>query len=253
MYTHVLGLVMLGALGASHILLDRRSGRTKMVLLGWTVSLVLFLPYLWTMLSSALTWGETERAVLATQLVEPLVALLSNGLGVLIVPLALNLAYQFRDKRHPTITRLLLLTTILIGILMLMSWKFDLITISRMRYFLLLWFPLILIAYSMTLLSHSNEIAVIFVVLWALAGISFGRSGQILQYAGFSGLSGEYPALQFYTLLKGKVSPGDFLVGFSESLSVNEKREGYDWSVSDYYLWMLNSGWRIFIPICATG
>ena len=42
MYTHVLGLVMLGALGASHIILDRRSGRTKMVLLGWTVSLVLF-------------------------------------------------------------------------------------------------------------------------------------------------------------------------------------------------------------------
>ena len=238
MYTHVLGLVMLGALGASHILLDRRSGRTKMVLLGWTVSLVLFLPYLWTMLSSALTWGETERAVLATQLVEPLVALLSNGLGILIVPLALNLAYQFRDKRHPTITRLLLLTTILIGILMLMSWKFDLITISRMRYFLLLWFPcMILIAYSMTLLSHSTEIAVIFVVLWALAGISFGRSGQILQYAGFSTLSGEYPSLQFYTsLLKGKVSPGDFLVGFSESLSINEKREGYDWSVSDYYL-----------------
>ena len=238
MYTHVLGLVMLGALGASHVHLDRRSGRTKMVLLGWTVSLVLFLPYLWTMLSSALTWGETERAVLATQLAEPLVALLSNGLGVLFVPLALNLAYQFRDKRHPTITRLLLLTTILIGILMLMSWKFDLITISRMRYFLLLWFPcMILIAYSMTLLSHSTEIAVIFVVLWALAGISFGRSGQILQYAGFSTLSGEYPSLQFYTsLLKGKVSPGDFLVGFSESLSINEKREGYDWSVSDYYL-----------------
>ena len=238
MYTHVLGLVMLGALGASHIHLDRRSGRTKMVLLGWIVSLVLFLPYLWTMLSSALTWGETERAVLATQLAEPLVALLSNGLGVLLVPLALNLAYQFRDNRHPAITRLMLLTTILIGILMLMSWKFDLITNSRMRYFLLLWFPcVILIAYSMTLLSHSTGIVVIFVFLWALAGISFGRSGQILQYAGFSTLSGEYPSLQFYTsLLKGKVSPGDFLVGFSESLSVNEKREGYDWSVSDYYL-----------------
>ena len=238
MYTHVFGLVMLAALGGSHILVERRSNRTKTVLFGWAAGLALFLPYLWTMLSSALTWGETERAVLVTELAEPLAALLANGLGVLMIPLALNLAYHHRNKIHPAITSLLLVTTFLIVMLLLVSWRFDLIALSRMRYFLLLWFPcIILIAYSITLLSRSAMIIVVFGVLWALAGFSFGRSEQILRFAGFSALSSEYPSLQHFTsLLKGKVNPGDYLVGFSESLSVNEKREGYDWSVSDYYL-----------------
>jgi len=238
LYTHVFGLVMLVALGATHILVDRRSSQSNLVLSGWIAGLALFVPHLWTMLSGAVTWGATERAVLATQLAEPLVALLTNGLGVLFIPLALNLAYRHWGERHPEITKLLLLTAILGAAFVLVSWMFDLITLSRMRYFLLLWFPfMILFAYSITLLSRSTLFTVVFVVIWALAGISLGRSGQILQYAGFSALSGEYPSLQYFTSsLKDKVSPGDFLVGFSESLSLNEKREGYDWSISDYYL-----------------
>ncbi|MDE2859451.1 MAG: glycosyltransferase family 39 protein [Chloroflexota bacterium] len=238
LYTHVFGLVMLAALGATHILLDRRSSRTKLVLSGWTAGLALFLPHLWTMLSGAVTWGATERAVLATQLAEPLVALLTNGLGFLFIPLALNLAYRHWGKRHLEITKLLLLAAILGTAFLLVSWIFDLITLSRMRYFLLLWFPcMILFAYSITLLSRSTLLTVIFVLIWALAGISLGRSGQILQYAGFSAQSGEYPSLQYFTSsLKDKVNPGDFMVGFSKSLSLNEKREGYDWSISDYYL-----------------
>ncbi|MCY4071334.1 MAG: glycosyltransferase family 39 protein [Chloroflexi bacterium] len=238
LYTHVFGLVMLAALGATHILVDRRSSRTKLVLGGWTACVALFLPHLWTMLSGAVTWGATERAVLATQLAQPLVALLTNGLGVLFIPLALNLAYRHWGKRLPEITKLLLLTAVLGAAFVLVSWMFDLITVSRMRYFLLLWFPcIVILAYSISLLSRSTVIIVILVFIWALARISFERSGQILQYAGFSALSGEYPSLQYFTSsLKDKVSPGDFLVGFSESLSLNEKREGYDWSISDYYL-----------------
>ncbi len=238
LYTHVFGLVMLAALGATHILVDRRSSQTKLVLSGWTISLVLFVPHLWTMLSGAVTWGATERAVLATQLAEPLVALLTNGLGVLFIPLTLNLAYRHWRKRYPAITRLLLLTALLGIAYVLISWMFDLLTLSRMRYFLLLWFPcMILFAYSISLLSRSILIILVFVVVWAIAGVSLGRTGQILQYAGISAQSGKYPPLQHYrSSLQEKVSYGDFLVGFTDSLSVNGKREGYDWSVSDYYL-----------------
>ncbi len=238
LYTHVFGLVMLAALGATHILIDRRSSQTNLVLSGWTVGLALYVPHLWTMLSGAVTWGATERAVLATQLAEPLVALLTNGLGVLFIPLALNLVYRHWGKRHPEITKLLLLTAILGAAFVLVSWMFDLITLSRMRYFLLLWFPcIVILAYSISLLSRSTVIIVILVAIWALARISFGRSGEILQYAGFSAASSKYPSLQYFTSsLKDKVSQDDFLIGFSESLSLNEKREGYDWSISDYYL-----------------
>lgn len=238
MYTHVFGLVMLAALAVSHVILERRSARTKMVFIGWTSSLILFFPFLWRILSGSVASGETERAVNAIVLAEPLLALLTNGLGVLFMSLALNLVYQHWGKRDPEITRLLLLIAILFFGFVLASWVFDLITLSRMRYFLLLWFPcMILFAYSITLLSRSTMFTVVFVVIWALAGISLGRSEHILQYAGFVDQTAEYPPLQRYTsLLKSKVSRGDFLVGFSGSLSVNEKREGLDWSASDYYL-----------------
>ncbi len=238
LYTHVFGLIMLVSLGASQVILEGRSRFTKMLMTGWVAILVIFSPLLWTMLSGAITWGETERAVLAAELAETLIALLSNGLEVVIIPLMLHLVYQHWRKRYPAITRLLLLTALLGIAYVLISWMFDLLTLSRMRYFLLLWFPcMILFAYSISLLSRSILIILVIVVVWVIAGVSLGRTGQILQYAGISAQSGKYPPLQLYrSSLQGKVSYGDFLVGFTESLSVNGKREGYDWSVSDYYL-----------------
>ena len=238
LYTHVIGLIMLVSLGASQVILEGRSRHTKMLMTGWVAILVIFSPLLWTMLSGAITWGESERAVVAAELAEPLLALLTNGLGVLFISLALNLVYQHWGKRSPEITRLLLLTALLGIAYVLISWMFDLLTLSRMRYFLLLWFPcMILFAFSISLLSRSILIILVIVVVWAIAGVSLGRTGQILQYAGISAQSGKYPPLQLYrSSLQGKVSYGDFLVGFTESLSVNGKREGYDWSVSDYYL-----------------
>ena len=238
LYTHVLGLVMLAALGASHILVEGRTIRTKAVLSGWSLALMLFLPYLWTMLSGAITWGETERAVSATRLVEPLVSLLTNGLGVLLIPVALRLVFQLRATGHSAVFKLLILTAILGAGLMLSSWMFDLITVSRMRYFILLWFPcMILFALGLTTLTNSRTIIFAILTIWAVAGFQFGRSEYILEYAGIAELAKAYPPLQFYTSnLQEKVDSDDFVVGFTGSLSVNSDIEFYDWSVSDYYL-----------------
>ncbi len=237
-YTHVIGLIMLFSLGASQIIFEGRSYRTKVLLTGWIAVLLAFSPYLWTMLSDTVAWGETDRAIVVSELIEPLFTLLTNGLAVMTIPLALNLVYQLRRKLKSAVTRLLLITTMLCAAFLLVSWIFDLITLSRMRYFILLWFPCtILYAYGISLLSRSSLIIITIVVIWAVAGLSLGRSGRILQYAGISFQSAKYPPLQHYTsLLLNKVSPGDFLVGFTESLAVNAKREGYDWSISDYYL-----------------
>ena len=190
------------------------------------------------MLSAALTWGESERAISATHLSGPLITLLANGLGVLLIPLTLNLAYQLRRRNHPLISRLMLLSTLLGAILVLLSWMFDLIALNRMRYFLVLWIPcMILISYSLTVLTRSISMIVILTVIWAVAGYHFGRSGLILEYATLSYIqTWEYPPLQDYVyLLQGKVRPSDFVVGFSESLTLNENRSNFDWSISDYY------------------
>ncbi len=237
LYSHVLGLIVLASLGISNLLVERNSRKTVAVLIGWAFGFSLFLPYLSTMLSDALTWGETKRATSATLLGEPLVALLANGLGVLLIPLAINLAYQLRCRYHRFVWRQLLLSTILGAILVLISWTFDLIAANRMRYFLVLWIPaIILIAYSLTALTRSDGVIALIAVIWAVAGIHFAQSGLIQEYATVGKRTWQYPPLHNYVqFLHGKVRSNDFLVGFTESLSLNENRSNYDWGISDYY------------------
>jgi len=237
LYTHVLGLFMLAALAASHLLVERWSNRTGALLLAWLAGSGLFLPYLNTMLSSAMTWGATKNATSATQLIEPLVALLANGLGVLLIPLAFNLAYQMRRKKQSFILRLLLLSIILVAILILASWILDLIALNRMRYFLVLWAPcILLIAYSLAALTNSNGILIIIAALWAVAGIHFGQSGRIQEYATVGKRTWQFPPLHDYAVfLREKVRANDFVLGFAGSLEVNENRSNFDWGISDYY------------------
>ncbi len=238
LYTHALGLVMLIALGAAHLLVEGWSSRSKIVLAGWAAALGLLFPYLPTIVSGGYKWGETESALLATELAEPVIALLTNGLGVLALPLALILAYQMWRKRNSTISSLVLLAAIYSALILVASWLFDLITLSRIRYFLVLWFPcMILIAYSVSAFSRSLKIVIVILAVWALAGLHFGRSGQIREYATFGKRTWQYPPLHEYTSrLQGKVRPGDYLVGFSASLSVNENGIGLDVGIADYYL-----------------
>ena len=238
LYTHFLGLFFLAALGASHLLIEGWSSRTRSMLVGWAVAVGSLLPYLPTILAGGYKWGETESAILAIELAEPLVSLLSNGLGILLIPIVLNLAYQISRRRNTMILTLISLALIYFTLLIGASRMFDLITLSRMRYFLILWFPcMILIAFSISEFSHSPKIVIILLAVWALAGLQFERSGQIRQYATHDKRIMQYPPLHFYkTSLLGKVRPEDFLVGFSESLSVNENKGRLDVGIADYYL-----------------
>ena len=238
LYTHLLGLFVLVALGASHLLVEGRSSRTKIVLAGWAVALGLLFPYLPTILSGGYKWGETESAIMATELAEPLVALLTNGLSIILIPLALNLVYQIWQRRNTTISSLVLLAAIYGALLLVASWVFDLITLSRMRYFLVLWFPcMILISYSVSTFSRSLKIVIMLSIVWALAGFQFGRSGQIREYAIHDKRTWQFPRLHDYTSsLKGKVRSGDFVVGFTESLAVNEVRGSVNFTFVDFYL-----------------
>ena len=238
LYTHLLGLFVLVALGATHLLVERRSSRTLTVIGGWAIALGLLGPYLPTILSGGYKWGETESAIMATELAEPLVALLTNGLSILLIPLALNLVYQIWQRQNTTISSLVLLAAIYGTLLLVASWVFDLITLSRMRYFLVLWFPcMILIAYSVSTFSRSLKIVILFVAIWALAGFQFGRSGQILEYATHDKRTWRFPQLQDYTsYLKGRVRSGDFVVGFTESLNVNESRGTLGFTFTEFYL-----------------
>ena len=236
LYTHIIGFIMLVGLGATHIFMGRGSGRSRAIIIGWGVGILFFLPYLPTVLSGSFTWGETKRAVTAIELAGPFWLLLTNGLHVLALPLALNLAYMIRRK-HFAASRQLLLALFISLALGLVSWRFDLLAINRMRYFLLLWFPcIILFAYSVTSLPHSLKLSALFMLIWCLSGFQFARSEQILEFAGYAA-QGKYPPLQrFAAFLQGQTGYRDYLLGFSESLALNENQKRYGWSIADYYL-----------------
>ena len=238
LYTHILGFIMLAGIGATHIFTERHSHRSRVIIIGWGIGALFFLPYLPTLLSGSFTWGETKRAVAAIELAEPFWLLLTNALHVLALPLALSFVYMIRQKTIPAVSRQLLLVFFIGLALGLVSWRFNLLTTTRMRYLLLLWFPcIILFAYSVTSLPHSLKLTALFILIWCLSGFQFARSEQILEFAGYVAQGKGYPSLQRFTaLLQGQTGYRDYLLGFSESLALNENREGYDWSIADYYL-----------------
>ncbi len=238
LYTHNFSLFLLTGLGVSHLLLERRSRKWLSIILAWTIGVLTFLPYLPGLISGNFTRGEVDRANSMGELAQSFALLISNGLSVLLFPLVIWLVYVIIRKRHPSVVRLVVLALTMLLSLLFVSWRFDLIAISRMRYFLLLWIPCtILIAFCLTSLPHSVGLTTAFVALWCVAGFQLTSSATIYSYAGFNSRAQQYPPLQHYTsYLHGKTGYRDYLIGFSALSDLNKTPNGYAWKPSDYYL-----------------
>ncbi len=131
-----------------------------------------------------------------------------------------------------------MIALLMIGSILLINWKFGLITVTRMRYFLLVWFILVtLFAYGIASLPRWRIVATVFLSIWSIAGLQFNRSGEVVRFAGLMADARQYPPLQDYVIqLKGKVQPRDYLVGFSGDDSINRVSRYSSNSTSDYYL-----------------
>ena len=237
LYTHILGLVALAGLGMIHILMERGSGQSRAIMFGWGLGILCFSPYLPMLLGGSFALGERSDALAASELVDPFWLLLTNGSYVLLLPLAPSLVYAVRWKRHPIILRMLLFAFFMGLTLLFVNWRFDLIILNRMRYFLLLWIPcMILLAYGLTSLPRWRAITALFLFLWGIAGYQFGRSIEFLDYVGLIARIQRFPPLHEYVFhLQGKTGHGDYLVGFSETDNVNRASWRRNFIV-DYYL-----------------
>ena len=236
LYTHILGLVTLAGLGMIHILMERGSGQSRAIMFGWGLGILCFSPYLPMLLGGSFALGKRSSALAASELIEPFWLLLTNGSYVLLLPLAPSLVYAVRRKRYP-IMRMLLFAFFMGLTLLFVNWRFDLIILNRMRYFLLLWIPcMILLAYGLTSLPRWRAITALFLFLWGIAGYQFGRSTEFLDYVGLIADIQRYPPLHEYVShLQGKTGYGDYLIGFSETGRVNRA----NWrgiAIADYYL-----------------
>ena len=239
LYTHNLSMFLLGALGLTHLIFQRRLPRFRAAIVAWSFAGLSFAPYLPGMLSGSFTRGSLAQSADLAEILRLLSHLMTNGQDWLWLPLGASLVYAMRGRRPPVVSRLLLFTLALGAGLFAAGLHFNLLQLTSMRYLLLLWLPLVmLIAWALISLPHARWLAMPFILVWCLAGIQQTASGAIMQHASYKLWAQRFPPLHRYApLLAGKVNATDFLLGFTIDDEINlEIKKGSAGSIGDYYL-----------------
>ena len=144
LYTHNFAMVLFAGLGIYHLIFLAGSKRWLNIMLGWGFGALLFLPYLPNIVSGlSRVSGDSlnPRSAPYMELVEVLAQLLSNSLEILWLPLMLLLGYALWQRRTRAILGLLTIALTMIAVLLLANWQSQLISLDRMRYFLVAWPP----------------------------------------------------------------------------------------------------------------
>ena len=239
-YTHLFSIIWFAGLGIYHLIFVAKSRPWTQVMLGWGIGMLLFLPYLPVLISGVQLAAEkvavTSRAASASELIPTFFYLLANGLGVLFILFAGILAFVFWRKRAPIAIKFMLIPLAMMTLIVLLNELLGIIPLTRMRYFLILWIPcMLLFAYGLSMMPRWPWMAVGCLLIWSVTGYQFYRSTEILGYIGSMIFTRLYPPIQDYVYhLEGKVRSEDYLLGFSSSDHVNKVlRLGK--SVADFY------------------
>ena len=238
LYTHNFAIILFAGLGFYHLVFVSRSRRWFHVLLGWGVGALCFLPYLNVLISGVRRAPEmddvTSAAASPGELMRIFFDLLGNGSVDLTSVFGGVLILAVWRRRDAVIVKFMLMSLVMLTLIILLNEAIGLIPIDRMRYFLILWVPGMLL-FGCGLSWVPRWLAVLCLLLWGIAGWQFYRSVDIRGYIGGMAYSYEYPPLQDYAHhLEGKVRSGDYLLGFTPSGEVNKIHE-LGKSVADFY------------------
>jgi len=238
-YTHNFATILFAGLGSYHVLLVAKSRRWLKIVLGWCLGAALFAPYApYVIAGLQFNQGVTANPLGTSDVLELFLYLLVNGASFLWLPILFIGAAALWQKRDPAVPRLAFIALVMVGLILALNWRFGIITLTRLRYFLLVWFRIaILMAFGLTSIRHWKPAAVLFTVLWTIAGYQFLQSGEVIAYAGLMARDRQYPPLQDYVYaLSGKTQVLDYLIGFSENDRVSRVSYNSSHSTSDYYL-----------------
>ena len=237
LYTHNFAIILFVGLGAYHLLFISKSRQWLNIILAWGLGAVLFLPYIPLVINGLSYASNDKEAASLLVAAEALAGLLVNNFDLLWSALILSFGCALYRKPNHTIVSLLIVTIIMCLSLLSLNEQFKIIKVTRIRYFLMLWFLfVILFAYSLTSVPRWLIVTVPFLLLWGIAGVYLERSVNIFDYAGIRNDVRVYPPLHDYTdNLNNKTREGDYLIGFSENWFVNWYRK-HGWSPVDYYV-----------------
>ncbi len=238
-YTHNFSTILFAGLGSYHVLLVGKSSRWLQIVLGWCLGAVIFAPYApYVIAGLQFNQGVTVNPLGTADVLKLFVYLLVNGASFLWLPILAICAVALWQKRDPSVLRLVFIALVMVGLILALNWRYGIITLTRLRYFLVVWFLIaILIAFGLTSIRHWKPVAVLFTILWTVAGYQFLQSGEVINYAGLMARDRQYPPLHDYVYaLRGKTQVLDYLVGFSENDRVSRVSYNSSNSTSDYYL-----------------
>ncbi len=239
-YTHTFSVILFAGLAAFHLFLAHKSKYFFKIWAGWALAALVYLPYFSTTLAALEQAAQIEKVTTAAASVGELIAtfahLLMNGADWLLVFLGAPVLYAVLRLRDRDTLRLMFLALAMLVVPLALNELVGLIPLSRMRYFLILWFPfLMLFARGFTLLPRWTWLAPLLVIAWSVAGYQFYHSEDVLLYIGGMSKTRNYPALDDYvTQLNSKVRSEDFLLGFARNFYLNHDHK-HGKSVSDYY------------------
>ncbi len=238
LYTHVFALVLFAGLVCHHFVFFYRIRRWVWILLGWAIGLALYLPYLATMLDKTPRAVEGIRPASTLALLSVGSKVLTNGAEWLWIPLLLALLIALSRKRSGAVNSILVCACGMVVAILYTNWQFNVFAETRLRYTFAAWPVFIaLFAWALTTVPRWKTFALVFIFIWTLNGFDFSRSQRILSYTGIMSRVLEYPPLNDYVyFLRRKVTPLDYLVGFSGSELIDRTNIHSTRSVSDYYL-----------------
>jgi hypothetical protein len=240
-YTHIFSTVLFAGLGIYHLLFVDKSRRWLMVLFGWGVGTVLFLPYVPTVIKGftlATNKVTTFTTALSTpELLETLAYLLTNGLPVILIPLVGLVLYALWRTRNQMILRFLFVSVVMFVVLVLINERFGLVPLRRARYLLILWFPfLLLFAYGLTCVPYWFIVTTGLIVIWGVSGWNLYRLPSFSDHIGTIDAINFYPPMHEYLVeFDGKTRSHDYIVGFTDANFVNKKGK-HNKSTADYYM-----------------
>ncbi len=239
-YTHFFAGILFAGLGAFHLIFGQRSRRWRQILLGWAIGALLFLPYLPVLIAGIQRASEkadvTSRAASAPELLRTLSLLLSNGNWLTGAMLAGVLAYVIARRRPPRLIKILTIPLTMATCIIAANELIGIIPLTRMRYFIVIWIPIVLILGACLADMPRRRLASgIVLLVWLVSGYQYYRSEEIMNHVGSMVFTRLYPPLPDYVWhLKGKLRSEDYLLGFSKSSHVN-KVLTLGKSVADYY------------------
>ena len=239
-YTHSTALIMFAGLGIYHLLIAPKTRTWVGIVVGWAIAAIAYLPYLPTLIAgvreAALTLGEKSAAASVGELIQAFLILLTNGAASLLVLIVGIVIIAIARQRDRALLKFALIPLGMLATFIALNELFGFIPLSRMRYFLIMWFPfLLLFARGISQMSRRIGLTIVMLILWCAAGFQHYRSSEILPFIGGMAKIRNYPQLQDYVHnLRDEVRSEDFLLGFTRDNYVNYDHK-HGKSASDFY------------------